>query len=264
MDDGNVGAAGPGGEPATLRRLLPDVADEPLDDLYLELAFPDPPEDRPHVYLDMVASVDGAASVAGRTRALGGPADRIAFARLREWCDLILVGAGTVRAERYGPARRDPEVEERRGARGLEPVPRIAVVTRSGRLEPDDRLFSDAERRPIVLVPGAAPHERVGPLADVADVVTVGEDEVDLGAALAELRAEGVGRVLCEGGPTLNGRLIAAGLVDEVFLTVAPQLVGTSPHRILHGGVEGDPLPLELREMRAYEGELLLRYRLRG
>lgn len=252
------------GEPRpALWRLLPDVAEEPLDDLYLALDFPDPPPDRPHLYLDMVASVDGAASVAGRTRALGDDADRLAFARLREWCDVVLVGAGTVRAERYGPPRTDPEIRSRREARGLAPDPRVVVVTRSARLDPDEPLFSDPARRPIVLVPGSAPHERVSALADVAEIITMGDDEVDLAVALASLRSEGVGRVLCEGGPTLNGQLIAAGLVDEVFLTLTPQLVGTSPHRILHGGVEGEPLPLDLVEMRAYHGELLLRYALR-
>lgn len=247
-----------------MRRFLPTVGDEDLDDLYLDLDFDEAPQERPHLYLDMVSSADGAASVGGRTRKLGGDADRIAFRRLREWCDLVLVGAGTVRAERYGPPGYDPTLAERRTARGLAPVATIAVVTRSARLDPEDRLFSDPERRPVVLTCTSAPRDRIDPLTEVADVRIAGDDEVDLRGALGDLRGAGVGRVLCEGGPTLNARLIANGLVDEIFLTVSPQLVGTSPHRILNGGVDDPPLELELRELREHDGELLLRYRLRG
>lgn len=242
-----------------MRRLLPEVGDEDLDDLYTALAWPDAPSDRPYLYLDMIASVDGAATSAGRTGPLGGEADRVAFSRLREWCDAILVGASTVRVEDYGPPRPREDAQRRRVVQGLEPVPRLIVVTATGRLDPDARLFSDPSRRPLVLVPSGATVDHLDP---VADVVVFGDDRVDLGAALRWLREAGHARVLCEGGPHVNAQLFALDLVDELFLTVAPVIVGASHLRIVTGEVDGD-LGLDLVELREHGGELLLRYRVR-
>lgn len=245
-----------------MRRLLPDVADEALDDLYTRLELPDPPSDRPHVYLDMVASADGAATLDGRTGGLGGEADRYAFSRLREWCDAILIGASTVRIEDYGPPRPVEAARARRTARGLAPVPRLVVVTATAQLEPAARLFADPSRRPTVLAPEDADPTRLGSLRLVADVLTVGRGRVELPAALHLLRRSGVRWLLCEGGPTLNAELLSAGLVDELFLTVTPQLVGASRRRIVHGEVRGGPCVLQLVELREHASELLLRYRL--
>jgi riboflavin-specific deaminase-like protein len=238
-----------------MRRLIPPEGEESLEDLYTEVGFPDPPPGRPHVFLHMVMSVDGAASVDGGTAGMGGAADRGAFSRLRAACDVILVGAETARAEDYGPPRTvDADVE------GEPARPRVAVVTASGRLDPGARLFSDPRRRPLVVAPQDAPGERLAALEDVADVLRVGSGRVDLGSALALLLDEGIQVVLCEGGPTLNAALLRAGLVDEIFLTVSPQIVGTSPHRIVDGDLPGGPLSLRLTELREHGGELLLRY----
>lgn len=245
-----------------MRRLFPDVADESLEDLYTEIALPAPTGDRPYLYLDMVASVDGAATIDGRTRKLGGEADRRAFSRLREWCDVILVGASTVRIEDYGPPRPSVDARERRVSRGYDPYPRIAVVTASAALNPGARLFSDPQRRAIVFAPDDADARRLDALARVADVRRFGSGRVDLPDALAELRRDGVERVLCEGGPALNAELLKDGLVDELFLTVSPQLVGESAHRIV-GELESDePISVVLVEVREHRDELLLRYRL--
>ncbi|MGH3441785.1 MAG: dihydrofolate reductase family protein [Nitriliruptorales bacterium] len=244
-----------------MRRLLPDTREEDLGDLYTALAFPPPPAGRPYVYLDMVASADGAATVDGRTRELGRSADALAFSRLREWCDAILVGASTVRIEDYGPPRPKDEARARREARGLDPYPRLVVVTRSLALNPGGRLFSEASRPPVVLVPEDADEDRLGALRGVAEVVQAGAGGVDLVLALGELRRLGVAYLLCEGGPTLNAELLARGLVDELFLTVSPQLVGLSDLRIVDGPLAGSPSPLELVELREHEGELLCRYR---
>ncbi|MBW3577925.1 MAG: pyrimidine reductase family protein [Actinobacteria bacterium] len=241
-------------------RIHPDVHDETLDELYTELAFPPPATDRPYVYLDMVASVDGAATAQGRTGPLGGEADRVAFSRLREWCDVILVGASTVRIEDYGPPRPSDAARMRRRSRGLGPVPRLVVVTATLSLNPAARLFADPARQPLVLVPEDADPARRAALAEVAEVSGVGHGRVDLVAALRALRASGVRYVLCEGGPTLNGELLAAGLVDELFLTISPRLVGSSAYRIVQGPLPGAPQPIELREVREHGGELLLRY----
>jgi riboflavin biosynthesis pyrimidine reductase len=242
-----------------VRRLLPTPGQEALDELYLDLTFPPPPSNRPHVYLDMVASADGAATLAGRTADLGGDADRVAFSRRRGWADAILVGAGTVRVEDYGPPRPSAATRERRAANGMAPAPRLVVVTASGRLDPDARLFADPERPPLILARAAPPRERLAALDGRAEVRAVGELRVDLPDALAALRDDGVERVCCEGGPTLNAELLAAGLIDELFLTIAAQLVPRSPLRIIAGAAE--PADLELVELREHAGDLLLRYR---
>lgn len=238
-----------------MQRFLPTPGDESLDDVYADLVVP-AGDTRPHVYLGMVSSVDGSAVVDGRSAGLGGEADRAAFRRLRETCDVILVGAGTVRSEDYRPPRAPDDVVARRTGRGLAPRATIAVVTGTGDLDPGARLFSDPTYRPVVVTTTSA---QAGHLAGVADVLRCGDDEVDLAAALDQLAARGVGRVLCEGGPSLNGALLAAGLVDELFLTLAPSLVGSSPHRIVEGAL-GSPVELELTELRHHAGELLLRY----
>lgn len=245
-----------------MRRLLPDPDGETLQSLYRALVFPAAPSDRPYVYLGMVASADGAASLGGRTGGLGGEADRRALFGLREWCDAVLVGAATARLENYGSSGLTRSAQERRRQRNLTPVPRLVVVTASAALGPS-RLFTDSEWQPLVVTVEDAPADRVAALSDVAEVLQLGHGQVPLGRALACLRADGVGRLLCEGGPRLNAQLVAAGLVDELFVTITPQLVGDSPHRILDGRLEA-PVDLALRELREHDGELLARYVLAG
>ncbi len=245
---------------AVVRRLVPDCGQEPLEDLYRDLSFPPPPASRPYVFLNMVTTADGAAHIKGRTSGMGSEADRLAFRRLREHCDAVLVGAGTVRAERYGPPRLDPEAQGRRRERGLTPLPRMVVVSRSLDLDAGSRLFSDPTNRPVVLTAEDADPERRARLASVAEVLGFGTGGVDLQAALGWLRGRGVRWLLCEGGPTLNAHLLADGLVDELFLTVGSLLTGGDAGRIVAG-----PLPsvlrLHLLELRELRGELLLRYR---
>lgn len=240
-------------------RLLPDVAPEELEDLYVDLEVPAGVE-RPHLYLDMVASIDGAATIEGRTRKLGGEADRIAFRRLRETCDAILVGAGTVRVEDYGPPRRHDGTVERRRARGLTDLPTIVVVSASLRFDPAARIFQDPDLRPTILTVEDAPQERRRAVSDVADLVSVGTGLVDLAAGMGSLADRGWRRVLCEGGPRLNAELFALGLVDELFLTITPTIAGDTDRRIVEGPI-GDRRDAELVELRHHEGELLLRYR---
>lgn len=240
-------------------RLLPDVGAEALDDLYTDLVIP-AGEGRPHLYLDMVASVDGAATVEGRTRQLGGEADHVAFRRLRETCDAILVGAGTVRVENYGPPRRHDGTVDRRRGRGLTDLPTVVVVSASLALDPTAKLFSDPALRPVILTVADAPQARRQALAPVAELVSVGTGAVDLTAAMEVLADRGWTRVLCEGGPNLNASLFALDLVDELFLTVAPTIVGITERRIVEGPI-GERRAAELVELRHHEHELLLRYR---
>jgi len=198
-----------------VRQLLPVAADvvDPA------VVYADLPEvaGRPGVRLNMIASLDGAATVDGLSGGLGGPADRRVFAALRELAEVVLVAAGTVRAERYGPSK----------------VP-LAIVTRSCALDLGSPLFVEGARA-IVLTVATAPPKAVAAAREVADVLVAGEQTVDLQAALQLLGAAGYRSVLAEGGPSLNAQLAAADLIDELCLTVAPWLLGGDSRRILAG-----------------------------
>ncbi len=247
-----------------MRRLVPSPpGDEPLDSLYGDLVLTGEPG-RPAVSLGMVASIDGAATVDGRTAELGDAADRVAFRSLRAACDAILVGAGTVRDERYGPPRGSEQRRADRTRRGLTPVPRLVIVSATLALDPDQRTFSDPRVRPLIVTHAEASREREDALAPVADVVRFGDESVDLVGAVEHLGDLGLTRLLCEGGPTLNGALLGADLVDEVFLTVAAVLVGGTAPRIITGPGSQTVRGMELVELREHDSELLLRYRRAG
>lgn len=206
-----------------MRQLLPTpVADvDPYD------AYRPANPHQPLLRLNMVSSLDGHATDAdGVTAGLGGPGDFSVFVTLRALADAILVGANTARIEDYGPHRLRPALGERRRADGRAAPAPIVVVSRSLALEPSARLFAEATTRPIVLTCAQAPAARRRTLEPVADLVTAGDDRVDLAQGLAALRERGLAHVLCEGGPTINGELVAAGLVNELCLTLAPQLAG--------------------------------------
>ena len=183
-------------------------------DLAEHYAYPDDLT-APHVRVNFVASADGAVTVDGRSGGLGNDADRRVFGALRELADVVLVGAGTVRSEDYGGARKP--------TRGAATPPPIAVVTGSADLDPGARLFTDTAVAPIVLTGPDAPADRLAALrAAGADVVVL--DPLSPAAVLDELGRRGLHRVLCEGGPRLFGDLVGADLVDELCLTVAPVL----------------------------------------
>lgn len=240
-----------------MRQLLPP-ADDPVEpSIYLADGRPAPPG-RPWVLVNMIATADGATEVGERSGPLGGPADKAVFHTLREAADVVLVGAGTVRAEGYGPARLRSDGT---------PGPRIAVVTRSGALDPAARLFTEPARGaagPLVVTCEACPAERRAALAAAgAEVVVHGDDDVDLTAALAALRVDaGAGIVTCEGGPTLNGHLLAADLIDEWCLTMAPLLAAGGSFRAAVGPrLPGDgTAELRLDRLLEADGFLFARY----
>lgn len=244
-----------------MRQLLPEVVAEvdPVD-AYASDERP-APADRPWVLVNMVASADGATAVDGRSGALGGPVDRAAFTAIRAIPDVILVAAGTARAEGYGPPKTPPALQTARRARGQAAKPRIALVTRSVELDFDRDLFADPASRCLVIAPEDAPAERLAAASAVADVVTAGRGGVDLPAALAQLGAGGARVVLAEGGPSLLGQLAAADLVDELCLTLSPSLVAGESARIVHGpDLPGGLAPLHLERVLEQDGVLLLRY----
>jgi 5-amino-6-(5-phosphoribosylamino)uracil reductase len=216
--------------------------------------------DRPWVQVNFVSSVDGAVAVDGKSAGLGNPADKKVFALGRDLADVVLVGAGTARAEGYRGVKAGEVRAERRARLGLAPVPPIAVVTARASIEPASPLLTDTSVPTIVLTTSAAPAERRAALAAAgADVVVVGESEVDLAAALRALDERGLRRVDCEGGPALFGSLIAADLVDLLCVTIAPKLVGGAAGRIANGPVAA-ARDMALVSALHYESALLLRY----
>lgn len=239
-----------------MRQLLPTAVSE-VDTVALHAADQRPPRpDRPWLIVNMITTLDGATAVDGVSGGLGGPADKIVFGALRSIADVILVAAGTVRAEHYGPPNLAGDRRRERAERRQAPVPRLAIVSHTLDLEETGPLFAEAEEPPIVLTTTTAPPARRAALEPVARVATFGTTTVDLPAALAWLRTEiGAAVVLCEGGPTLNGALIAADVVDEWCLTLSPLLAGGSAARAAHG----DPSStVPLRIDRVLEGDGLL------
>jgi len=222
-----------------LRRLFPDQATVTVDEATSGLGFGDrAPADRPYIAVNMVSSADGKATLAGRTAPMSAPADRELFHNLRAAADGILVGAQTVRVERYGKVTKTPELQAKRRREGVRGDALAVIVSRSGNL-PDDLPL---------LVESRASMRVVG----------------DVGAALADLHAEGVRSLLCEGGPTLNASLFANDFVDELFLTIAPTVAGAGETLTI---VEGGPLPgaldLDLLSVHEAGGHMFLRYAVR-
>jgi riboflavin biosynthesis pyrimidine reductase len=188
------------------------------------------PPGRPFVRVNMISTLDGAVAFAGRSGPIGGAADRALFVALRSLADVVLVGAGTVRAENYGRARLPSALQALRAERGQAPLPAVAVVTRGGRLDWGGRLFTGAGEGPLPLVimpSGALTAEDARLAQGRAEVVEAGgAGTVDIALALAALAQRGARHVLCEGGPGLNTSLMAAGAVDEICLTLSPTLAG--------------------------------------
>jgi len=241
-----------------MRLLLPEPQDVDPADLYADL-----PEvaGRPSVRLNMIVSVDGGTAWKGVSGALGGPADKALFAVLRGVADVVLVASGTMRAEGYGPATLPEPVRTARVARGQRPVPAIAVVTRTCNFDWESPFFTEAVERPVIVTVHAADATQVARAEDVADVVIAGDDDVDLARAVAALGERGAHTILAEGGPTLNGDLAQAGLLDELCLSLSPTLASGDAKRIIAGSTLGELERLELHSIAEQDGYLFLRYR---
>nr|WP_240977645.1 pyrimidine reductase family protein [Planctomonas sp. JC2975] len=210
------------------------------------------------VRVNFVSSVDGSATLAGRSGALSDAADKRVFTLLRHVCDVVLVGAGTVRAEGYSGELVDAEARRWREAHGFAAHPTLAIVTGEAALDPGSELFRRSPVRPIVITRVSADRDRVAALTAVADVVECGGTSVDLRQALDALAERGLRRVQCEGGPHLLGALTAADAVDELCLTVSPVLVGGNGPRIATGS-ETDR-SLRVGQVLRSDDTLLLRY----
>ena len=224
---------------------------------------PAAPAARPRLLLNMLSTADGRATLAGRSGTISGPADRALFHALRAPVDGILVGAGTVRMERYGRIIPDAAVRELRRERGLTPEPLACIV--SGRLDLGEEI-------PLLREPDAHIAVLTASRASLAhsdatvDYVRAGNGQLDLEGALAELAERfAIQTLLCEGGPHLARELLARGLVDELFLSLAPLLAGGEPSggealRILAGAELEPPAGLELLDVLRSDSYLFLRY----
>jgi riboflavin-specific deaminase-like protein len=220
----------------------------------------DAPDDRPLVALNMVVTADGKVTIGGRSGPIGNEADRDLFHALRTKFDAVMIGAETLRVERYGRIVKDPAVREQRASEGLEPDPLAIVVSGRLLLPTDIPLLQEPEQRVAILT--AAEGELQDCAARISYLRTPG-GRVELGRLLPRLRADdGVRSILCEGGPTLNGSLLGEGFVDELFLSVAPKLIGGETPSAVAGNPLPSPLDYDLASVHESGGHLFLRYRL--
>jgi riboflavin biosynthesis pyrimidine reductase len=221
------------------------------------------------VRANFISSVDGAVTVAGLSRGLQTHGDNRVFGALRDLADVVLVGAGTARAEKYAAIHLAPERREIRRRFGLAATMPTAVVSRSLRLDPDSPLITDAEpdARTIVITCAAGDPAVRAALERRADLVVCGDADVDLARAYAALQERGLRRVLAEGGPTLFADLVHAGVMDELCLSISPILAGPGAGRITAGSIwpvaDGERHPLRLAGLLEEDGALFCRYAVR-
>ncbi len=218
------------------------------------------PQDRRWLRANMVSSVDGAAVLEGRVGSLTGAADQQLLVLLRSLCDVLLVGAGTLRAEGYGPVRAQAALSDVRREAGQLPHPRLAVLSRSLDLDLSSTAFTKAAERPIVITTELADSARVREVEKVADVLLAGGAAVDLDVAVELLEQQGLRRMLSEGGPQALAALYAADLVDELCLAISPMVVAGQESRLTAGPSMPEPLLVHLGTVLERDGFLFLRY----
>jgi 5-amino-6-(5-phosphoribosylamino)uracil reductase len=216
---------------------------------------------RPYIVANFIASADGRATFRGKSGALGDPADRVLFHGLREQVDAVFAGTRTLMIERYGRIIRDPEARRRREQEGRTAEPLAVVVTRSGEVPFDIPLFAEPEARVALFC--RMPVD-ISEAAAQIDLVELDPGELTMTTVMRHLRSDfGIRALLCEGGPTVFGSLLDERLIDELFLTLAPKLVGGGPSPTISSGTE----LMELQPMRVvwaleHDSSLYLRYRL--
>lgn len=206
-------------------------------------AYRDAPRPRtPWLMANMVSGVDGSIAIGGRVGELSGPADKELFRYLRRLADVVLVGASTVREEGYGPSIRP-----------------IAIVTNSIQLDLGAPLFTEPKARPIIVTSASSPTDARERASEVADVLVVGDDRVDLALALQTLGERGHSLILTEGGPSVLAELLLHDLVDELCLTIAP-LAGGDATRIVSDALVGHLVRFALGSVMTADGDVFLRY----
>jgi len=247
-----------------LRRLHPDPGALTAGAATSGLRLADlAPPDRPYLVLNMVATLDGRVAIGGRSGPIGNSADRELFHGLRTQADAVMVGAGTVRTERYGRMTRSDELRDRRERDGLAREPLACVV--SGRLDlpPDLPLLQDPDSHVVVLTASEEDPPRGAARCECLRGRRGPSGGLELAPLFAQLRTEyGVRSIVCEGGPALNHGLLSERLVDELWLALAPKLAGGDPLTSVTGDALEPTRELELVHVLESEGHLFMRYRL--
>ena len=246
------------GKTHSVRRLLPDEGETTVAEQLAQLDLkPLALNDRPYLILNFATTLDGRAAIAGRSGPIGSETDTEMLQRLRTRVDAVMIGAGTMRAERYGRMVPNPHLRAYRERTGLAHDPLGVIVSNRMELPWDAGLFTDGGGRVVIFTASEQePPETATPVTVVRH-----PDGVELDEALEWLRTErGICSVLCEGGPTLHGRLREGGLADELFLTIAPKIAGGEGPRVLEGALP-DVDEVELAWLLESEGELFARYR---
>jgi riboflavin biosynthesis pyrimidine reductase len=241
-----------------MQRLLPDPGPTTVDEqLDTYRPWQEPHDDRPLVAVNFAATVDGRATIAGVSGPIGSSTDTKMLGRLRTRFDAVMIGAGTMRAERYGPLPNSPERRQERERLGLSPDPLLVIV--SGRLDLpwDTTAFTGGVGEVLIFTASEAePPETATPVRLIRH-----DKFVNIVEALRQLHADfGIQALICEGGPGLHNELEGAGCVDDLFLTIAPKLAGGEGPRIIEGDL---PAVAELRLawLLEQDGELFARYR---
>ncbi len=247
-----------------MQRLFPPPsAPLAIEAVYRELVWPPPPAERPFVALNMVTTVDGVAAIDGSAQGIGSRVDRQLMRQIRAHADAVLIGGGTLRAENVDPSV-PRELEAQRQEQGLSRQPLAIVLSASAEL-PLERTFFRSDRfERVVLTSRRADPRRLDALRPLARIVVLDADHPTLTSALALLRHElGVRWLLSEGGPSVNASLLAEGLLDELFWTVAPRLTGLGGPTMIAAHPPAAPAAarLDLLSALLHDDELFLRYR---
>lgn len=238
-----------------MRALLP----EPDDDVDLHAYYARDWIDRGGIRANMITSADGAAAADGLSAGLQTPGDNRLFAALRDLADVVLVGSATAQAEGYRPVRLNDEQRARRSERGLGSRLPVAVVTRSLKIDTAAPLFVD--NRPLVVTCASSDPDARAALDGRAELLVCGDDDIDYGEARRQLAERGLRHVLCEGGPTILGKVMHSGELDELCVSVTPLLVGPGAGRIVAGGPwTGAALRMRLHSLLEEDAALFLRY----
>jgi riboflavin biosynthesis pyrimidine reductase len=247
------------------RQLLPQArdavsSDELLDALFSEI---EPPPERPYTIVNFISSIDGRATIKGRSGGLGDDGDKALFHGLRERADAVLAGPMTMLVERYGRILGKPERRQRRVERGQSAEPLACTLTRSGEIPTEIPLFSEPEARVVVFGPSKL-RDAVERAAANVELHVLDPGELTLTAALKCLReVYGVRTLLCEGGPRIFGGLLREQLADELFVTIAPKLAGGGDGPAITSGPEPpEPATAHVRWLLERENGLFVRYAL--
>ena len=249
-----------------MRRLYPPSDSAQIDPsaVYADLSFPPGQAGGPYVALNMVSTADGKTALGDSAAGIGSRTDARLMRQIRAAADAIIWGTGTLKADLVDP-RVDVRRARERVGRGLSPQPLAVTVTGSLGLEPTNRFFVNGPSGTVLFTVRAASPERRRALAPYAAVVVQDGETVDLAAALRYLHDRfGVRRLLSEGGPNLNQHLLDAGLIDEVFWTIAPKLAGGHGRGLLDGPEPATAIRarMDLVSLFEHDGELYTRYRL--